>query len=260
MAVYYDTILGQLRSDDAARVLTDPKIAHTAVYVRDDTTTSAHIPVLSGGTVYHYTRPLLELTIDSAVDNGIGDAVIFTCGSITSTVPTKAVSVGAYAEWRDEWFRGVLEPVDPNATGNARTFSGTIDGDCPNGCDWMTWTFSCYFDDALHKWVVSSYYPDPEHYEVTELWASATEENTTLEETKWGGFNENSFPNGHDGMTDCYVKPNGSTEVSGPPIYLPAKLGYIKAPVLDGGKSYILTVCNGIRHVVEYTPGEEDGQ
>ncbi len=256
MDTILDSVLGQLRTDDAARVLENPEIARKAICVRDDITTSAHIAVLSGGKVYHYTQPLLALTIDSAVDNSIGDAVIFTCGSIETTVPTTEVNIGAYAEWRGEWFRGVLNPVDPAATGNDRTFVGTIDGDCPNGCDWMEWTFSCYFDQSLRKWVVSSYYPNPDHYNVTELWASATRENTTLEETTWGGFNEGSFPNGYDGMTSCYVTPNGSTVVEGPPISLPAKLGYIKAPVLDGGKSYILAVCDGIRTVVEYTPGE----
>ena len=46
----------------------------------DSTTTSAYIPVLSGGVQYLYTQPLTTLNIDSAVNSPVVGGVVFSAG------------------------------------------------------------------------------------------------------------------------------------------------------------------------------------
>lgn len=86
----YDVLLAQLRQADNVeqieQILTSAGFMKAPEVINDDTTTSAHITVLSGGKVYRYGQPLEYLEVDSVANTPIEDRLIFTLASGGSVV------------------------------------------------------------------------------------------------------------------------------------------------------------------------------
>jgi|GEM_PF-2362164 len=73
----------------------------SAAVVSDSVTSSAYIPVLSGGTCYKYGQPLTMLSIGAIADTPAEDVIIFSAGAVT-TPPTSMDVWFASAYWDNE--------------------------------------------------------------------------------------------------------------------------------------------------------------
>ena len=81
-----------------------PPAPPQTVEVVDSTSTSAYIPVLSGGICYRFTQPLTALRIGSVTSSLDETSILFTAGAVIT--PPVSINVGyrrtCYFEWDDE--------------------------------------------------------------------------------------------------------------------------------------------------------------